>query len=61
MSFFQSITADDGKQFQCLNMVLNNKNGLLFLEVDCYEKRYRFFKKTAVSVTQPLEGCFFGR
>ena len=32
-----SVATDDRKPFQCLNIVLNNKSGLLFLELNSCE------------------------
>ena len=50
-----SVATDDRKQFQCLNVALNNKTGLLFLEFNWCEDIFSLFKKTANSMTQPFQ------
>ena len=46
-----SFATDDGKQFHCLNEVLNDKTGPLFLEFSWCEKRFGILKKMANNMT----------
>ena len=39
-----SVATDDRKQFQCLNIVFNDKTGSLLLEFDRYERSFSFLK-----------------
>ena len=49
-----SLATDERKQFQCLNIVLNNKTEQLFLEFSWSEGTFKLFKKTANSGTLHL-------
>ena len=46
-----SFATDDGKQFHCLNEVLNDKTGPLLLEFSWCEKSFRILKKMASNMT----------
>ena len=49
-----SLATNERKQFQCLNIVLNNKTEQLFLEFSWSEGTFKLFKKIANSVTLHL-------
>ena len=49
-----SLATNERKQFQCLNIVLNNKTEQLFLEFSWSEGIFKLFKKIANSVTLHL-------
>ena len=51
----RSSAPDDRKQFQYINIVLNNKPKPLFLEFILSEEKFYLFKNISNSLTEPLQ------